>query len=134
MEHDVIDQSVLDELREATGDEFLSELITTFLDEAPGMIADLRAAARKGDADLFRRSAHSLKSNATTFGATALADQARGLELGDLAEEAAKGAVPSEALEALDAEYARTATALKGIRGSKSTLKIASRPGSSPVT
>ncbi|MEW9920260.1 Hpt domain-containing protein [Marimonas sp. MJW-29] len=114
--HDgVLDHEVLDELRETTGDDFLSELVTTFLDEAPAMIADLKDAANKGDADRFRRAAHSIKSNASSFGATALAELARSMELGDLAEDAAKGGSPLAALAALDAEYARTSAALKGV-------------------
>ena len=54
------------------GAEFAAELVATFLDEAPGMVAELKAAAAGGDADAFRRAAHSLKSNASVFGAAAL--------------------------------------------------------------
>lgn len=110
-----IDHDVLEELRETTGDEFLSELVMTFLDEAPAMIADLKDAAAKGDADRFRRAAHSIKSNASTFGAISLAQKARAMELGGLAEEASKGGTPTNALEALDAEYASTSAALKAV-------------------
>lgn len=114
--HDgIIDHQAFEELRETTGDEFLCELLTTFLDEAPRMIADLRDAAEKGDADRFRRAAHSIKSNAITFGATALAEQAREMELDGLAGEAPAGGTAMEALEALDAEYARTSAALKAV-------------------
>lgn len=110
-----IDRDVIEDLREATGDEFLSELVMTFLDEAPTMIAELREAAEEGDADGFRRAAHSIKSNADTFGAVALAAQARAMELGGLPKEAATGGTLTQALDALDAEYARASAALKGI-------------------
>lgn len=77
----ILDQAVLDELRDATGEAFLAELIETFLTEAPGMIGELEQAADTGDQEALRRAAHSIKSNANTFGATALADLARDMEL-----------------------------------------------------
>jgi histidine phosphotransfer protein HptB len=84
MTNSPIDLEVFSELSEATGEEFAAELVTTFLDEAPGMIADLKAAVAENDSDGYRRAAHSLKSNAATFGATELAELARGIELGSL--------------------------------------------------
>ena len=48
------------------------------------------------DAERFRRAAHSLKSNAQTFGARRLADAARALELGGIPSDSA----PLDALEA----------------------------------
>ena len=82
----LIDPQVFAELKEATGDEFVAELVYTFLDEAPGMITELKTAILEEDSDRFRRAAHSIKSNASTFGAVALAEVARNLELGDLPE------------------------------------------------
>ncbi len=96
-----------DALTEMAGPEFVEELVETFLEEAPTMITDLKAAAAAGDADRFRRAAHSLKSNGNTFGALELGRQAKVLELGGLASGDA------EALAALDAEYARVVAALK---------------------
>ncbi len=81
-----IDHEIFMELKDATGDEFAAELVNTFLDEAPSMIGELKAAAGEADADRYRRAAHSIKSNATTFGATALAELAREIELGELPE------------------------------------------------
>ncbi|WP_425044763.1 Hpt domain-containing protein [Primorskyibacter sp. S87] len=99
-----IDQAVFAELQDATGPEFAAELVTTFLDEAPGMIADLRDAATQGDEDRLRRAAHSIKSNANVFGATYLAEIARAIELEGLG---------GNSLSDLDAEYARMSAALK---------------------
>ena len=48
------------------------------------MLAELRARSRNGDAERFRRAAHSLKSNSNTFGALTLGALARELELGGL--------------------------------------------------
>ena len=69
------------ELQDATGAEFVAELVDTFLQEAPAMLDDLRHALAARDADTFRRAAHSLKSNGNTFGALALGALARDLEL-----------------------------------------------------
>ena len=57
------------------------ELVDTFLEEAPRMLDELRAALAAKDADRFRRAAHSLKSNSNTFGALKLGAMARDLEL-----------------------------------------------------
>ena len=66
-----------------------------------------RRALEAGNAEQFRRAAHSLKSNANTFGAAPLATLARDLELGGLA------AAGPDALAAFDAEYARVAARLQ---------------------
>ena len=112
-----IDPAIFTELQDTAGAEFVAELVDTFLDEAPQMLAELRAAlscpsSRSGpsgpSADAFRRAAHSLKSNGQTFGALPLADLARALELGGLPADATP-------LAALEAEYARAAAALQGL-------------------
>ena len=79
-----IDLDVLNELKDATGAEFAAELVNTFLDEAPGMMTELKTALANGDAEGYRRAAHSLKSNASTFGATLLSEKAREIEVGEL--------------------------------------------------
>ena len=60
----VIDMSVFNELQKATGADFIQELVTTFLEETPGILAELKSAAKTGEQDQFRRAAHSIKSNA----------------------------------------------------------------------
>ena len=101
-----IDPATFAELQDSAGGEFVAELVGTFFDEAPQMLAELRAAQADGSAERFRRAAHSIKSNANTFGAMHLGELARTLELGGLIAE-------SEPLDGLDAEYARVAAALK---------------------
>ena len=59
----------------------MRELVDTFLTEAPSMLADLRESLADGEAERFRRAAHSLKSNANTFGALTLGALAKDLEL-----------------------------------------------------
>lgn len=76
----VIDRTTFDELKQISGEEFIIELIDTFLDDAPRLFDQLKSALEAGDADSFRRAAHSLKSNAATFGASQLAELAKALE------------------------------------------------------
>ena len=76
----LIDSVTFDELKQMSGEGFINELIDTFLDDAPKMMRDLRTALNANDADSFRRAAHSMKSNAATFGASQLAELAKELE------------------------------------------------------
>ena len=77
------------------------------------MQQELRGALAAGDADRFRRAAHSLKSNSHTFGATRLGALARDLELGGL--DRVRDA-DGEPLDALAREYAQVAAALTELR------------------
>jgi HPt (histidine-containing phosphotransfer) domain-containing protein len=104
-----IDLATFEALQQTAGAEFVGELVETFLTEAPLMQDDLREALAAGDADRFRRAAHSLKSNCLTFGATRLAAMARDLELGGLDPVRQANAQP---LDALALEYALVAGAL----------------------
>ena len=110
MSASAVDTATFTELQEAAGAEFVAELVATFLEEAPGMLADLRGAREAGDGERFRRAAHSLKSNGQTFGALALGNMARELELRGLHAQPAQDAA---ALDALDVGYAQAAAALK---------------------
>jgi HPt (histidine-containing phosphotransfer) domain-containing protein len=113
MTEPTIDRATFDELKEAAGAEFVVELIDTFLTEAPLMLDELSRAFAQREADAFRRAAHSLKSNANTFGAHALGTMAKELELGGLAPVVA---ADGQSIEAMVQEYARVAAALKGLR------------------
>jgi HPt (histidine-containing phosphotransfer) domain-containing protein len=103
---DTIDHVIFNELQASAGADFVVELVDTFFEEAPQMIADLRSALAAGDAERFRRAAHSLKTNAHTFGATALGAKARELE---------QGGLPADAggIDALQVLYDTAAAALK---------------------
>jgi HPt (histidine-containing phosphotransfer) domain-containing protein len=59
---------------------FVGELIEQFRSDAPELLASARSALAAGDAAELRRAAHTLKSNAATFGAGRLADRSRALE------------------------------------------------------
>ena len=109
----VIDGATFAELVASTGGdaEFVRELIDTYLGDAPELFAQMRTALAAGDAEAFRRAAHSLKSNSATLGALTLSEQAKELEMlgktGTLRDAPAKVA-------AADAEYARVTAALDG--------------------
>jgi CheY-like chemotaxis protein/anti-sigma regulatory factor (Ser/Thr protein kinase) len=75
-----LEASALESLRELGGDEFLSEMIGTFLTDAQSLMASLRAALERGDAAELRRAAHTLKSNGQTFGAGSFSELCRELE------------------------------------------------------
>ena len=77
----LIDPTIFEELKQMSGAEFINELIDTFLEDAPKLSDELKSAQMVNNADSFRRAAHSMKSNAATFGAGHLADLARDLEM-----------------------------------------------------
>ncbi|MCC6197655.1 MAG: Hpt domain-containing protein [Burkholderiales bacterium] len=108
-----IDDPTFAALRDTTGDEFVRELVDTFLAEAPGMFDDLREALARSDAERFRRAAHSLKSNGNTFGALTFGGLARDLEMAGAVEVRGRGA---GALAPIEAEYGRVAAALRAWR------------------
>lgn len=106
----VIDEAVFAELVESAGADFVPELIDSFLEDAPAGLQALRTAAEAGDAQAFRREAHSLKSNGHTFGAMAFAEAARALEQTPLAE---LGEAALARVAALAALYDAVAAALR---------------------
>jgi histidine phosphotransfer protein HptB len=75
-----LDMNTFNSLKESTGADFIGELIDAFLDDAPGLIEQMKTSLAAGDAEKFRRATHSMKSNAATFGCMELAELARELE------------------------------------------------------
>ena len=108
----VIDQATFEELKQMSGEDFINELIDAFLEDAPNMIQNMRTAAAVGDAETFRRNAHSLKSNAYTFGATDLGRLARELEVMGRENNLAIG----NKVEVLNQEFEMVAQELRGLR------------------
>jgi len=76
-----LDASAIESLRELGGEEFLAEVIDTFLSDAPAFVATLRTTYEEGDTAGLRRAAHTLKSNGQTFGAGRFSELCRELEL-----------------------------------------------------
>lgn len=91
---------------------FVRELIDAFFEDAPTQLAALRSTLEQGDAEGARRAAHTLKSNAATFGASSLADVCRELEAvaarGELDGAAARG-------EQAEREWERARSALERV-------------------
>jgi len=104
-----IDRDTFRGLQDTAGAEFVVELVDAFLEEAPIMFESMRSGIAERDADKFRRAAHSLKSNANTFGASSLAALAKDLEISGLQAALDK----PDALGPARAEYERVAAALK---------------------
>lgn len=77
----VINKTTFEELKQMSGADFINELIDAFLDDAPNMFQNMQNALNAKDAESFRRNAHSLKSNANTFGAMELGALAKELEM-----------------------------------------------------
>jgi CheY-like chemotaxis protein/HPt (histidine-containing phosphotransfer) domain-containing protein len=111
----MLDETALASLR-AMGDgnpEFLSELIGTFLEDAPRLLGQLRQAVGAGDAATVRLVAHGLKSNGAEFGATAFSDLCKELETKGRASDL-DGA--EALLSRIEATYAELSEALSRVR------------------
>ncbi len=65
----------------------ISMLFQSFLETAPGHVADMKSAVESGDIALLRREAHTLKATALTMGARELSAQCAALENHAAAEE-----------------------------------------------
>jgi HPt (histidine-containing phosphotransfer) domain-containing protein len=108
----VLDAAALGALKELVGDdaETLAEIIDAFLDEGPQRVAALES----DDPIVVSRAAHTLKSNAATFGATSLEALARTLEAKARAQDLAN----ADALVAsIGVEWERVSAALRELRG-----------------
>jgi len=107
-----IDKATFEELKQMSGEDFINELIDAFLDDAPKMITAMETALAAKDAEAFRRNAHSLKSNANTFGAMELAALARELEVMGRESNLEVG----ERLSVLKQTFQKVAQNLEGMR------------------
>jgi histidine phosphotransfer protein HptB len=108
----IIDKVTFEELKQMSGADFINELIDAFLDDAPNMIQNMKTAIDTKDVESFRRNAHSLKSNAYTFGATELGALAKELEFMGKENNLDVG----NRLEVLQEAFGKVVEALKGLR------------------
>src|SRR3954466_13181625 len=78
----VLDPAVLDELRDSVGgdEEFIADLVATYVNEGSGHLSEMHAAAAAGDAAAIVRPAHTLKSSSAALGAMRLSQIARDIE------------------------------------------------------
>jgi HPt (histidine-containing phosphotransfer) domain-containing protein len=108
----VIDTNTFNELKQMSGEDFIAELIDAFLEDGPNMLNNMQAALETRDVESFRRNAHSLKTNANTFGALELGAQAKELEY--MARE--NNLDVGTRLEVLRESFSVAAEELKGLR------------------
>ena len=110
-----LDPGAVEALSELLGGdrEALAELVDAFLAEAPSRLAEVRLGAERGDSALAGRAAHTLKSNALTFGANELASISRSIEL---AERGGERADIRELGDRLDAAWPPVREALVALR------------------
>jgi len=80
MPNTIIDSTTFEELKEAMGDDFIPELVSTYLDETAALIQKLREALAASQSEDFRRIAHSIKSSSASLGALEFSAQAKELE------------------------------------------------------
>jgi signal transduction histidine kinase/DNA-binding response OmpR family regulator len=111
-----VDRATIDRLVESMGDaEFVADLLETFTTDAPAMMNQIDSAIGNADAGTVRRIAHTLKSNAATFGALALSEACRELE--HVAREGHLDGAPGLA-QAIRAEYERACIELGAAKAS----------------
>jgi GAF domain-containing protein/CheY-like chemotaxis protein len=102
-----LDATAIERMRSiAPSDEAFTQLVGSFLDNGTSLLAQLADAAGTDDTDLLRRTAHTLKSNAASFGATDLADLCGALE----------SQARDDAVTDVDAQVAAIAAAFEGAR------------------
>jgi two-component system, sensor histidine kinase len=78
----ILDDAVLDQLRAETGgdEEFIVDLVETYVEEGEANLGGMVAAAAAGDAGAIVRPAHTLKSSSASLGAMRLSAIARAIE------------------------------------------------------
>ncbi len=109
-----IDLAMFDKLKQAMGEDYIGEMIDTYLMDTPKTIAKIRQALAEGKVDEMRRAAHSVKSTSANFGAIQFSSLAKDLEaLGNA--NTLEGA--SELLARLETQYTQVAQDLQRMRG-----------------
>jgi CheY-like chemotaxis protein len=93
--------------------DLLAELSGIFLDEAPGLVAAIRAAVAAGDAEAMRVTAHTLKGSVGIFEAARAYDAAARLEAHGLGRNPADAAAALADLEAAVADLSAVLTGLR---------------------
>jgi CheY-like chemotaxis protein len=114
-EMSVLDPAAFDNLLSMLGGEFayLEELIDSFLEDAPQLLAEIKQSIKAGDALGASRVAHSLKSNGADFGATVFSSLCKELEISGKSGEM-NGA--ADLLVQIEAEYGKLEAALRAVR------------------
>lgn len=111
---DVLDQAVLDELREAVGDPALLErLVLNAATNGSRLVETIVASCRDGDSDGLRRAAHALRGTSGQYGALGVSRRAAAVEHAVISGLT----VPVADVDALAAEWSAAAAALRAYVG-----------------
>ncbi len=108
-----LDQRMLDQFRmleRAGRPGMLAQMIGMFLRGSADQVAAIVAASKAGDAEKLRVISHTMKSNAASFGATALADACRDIEY---AARNGRATLTPQVIADLSALHQRTCEALQ---------------------
>jgi HPt (histidine-containing phosphotransfer) domain-containing protein len=105
----VLDADALERLQLiASTPEAMTKLVSSFLENGASIIRALIDSATTGDLDVIKRQSHTLKSNASSFGATELAELCGQLEAQTRAGDASGAA---DMVEKIADAFDRTSTA-----------------------
>ncbi|MBW5480642.1 response regulator [Streptomyces bambusae] len=105
----VLNPTAVQRLVESTSAAFVAELIHAFLEDSPALVDTIRHTVPAGDPGEVRLAAHTLRSNADTFGASVLSSLCANLET-----QARVGALTQaeSLISSIEAEYDKCRTAL----------------------
>jgi CheY-like chemotaxis protein/HPt (histidine-containing phosphotransfer) domain-containing protein len=112
-----VDSAALDQLRvlqRPGAPDIIRRTVATYLESSRTCLGQLREALAGGDAEVFHRSAHTLKSSSAIVGATLLAELSRELET------LSRGGIPpgaSEKVAELEGEHRRVVESLQSRYG-----------------
>lgn len=112
MPETMIDPTTFDDLKAAMGEDFIPELVSTYLEETEALIQKLHEALSANQVEDFRRAAHSIKSSSASLGALEFSTLAKELEFigkaGDLSQ-------AGDLLARLDAAFPAVHAALQAL-------------------
>jgi HPt (histidine-containing phosphotransfer) domain-containing protein len=112
-------QDVLSKARDwiaEADEEFLTELIDTYLADTPERLADLRTGFECGDQESCTRSAHTIKSSSVYLGAVDFADLAKSVEL---ASRAGRIKEMGDEVRQLESDYRQIKAVLENLKNTK---------------
>ena len=110
---DIIDQQVLDRLKQWGGEKLLTQMVRLFLENSPTRMEQIRAGVRAGSVKDAERGSHSLKSSAANIGAVSLQNLAAAMERAAMEEDLA---AVEDMLPELERAYGEARTALESLQ------------------
>jgi HPt (histidine-containing phosphotransfer) domain-containing protein len=112
-------EQIVKEIRNAMvsfGDDFMIDIIDVYLSDAPARIAELRAAHTSGNAEVFTRAAHTLKSSSACVGAQHFSNLAKAIEMSS--REGSMAGLTDQVAR-LETEFLQVKAALEEVRNGR---------------